>query len=77
MPCPRPMGLRQVRARSKVPQCLVALAQFICSFAGSNMNVMINDISADLHTDVQGVQVCITLFLLVMAAPAPAAEHSI
>jgi MFS family permease len=32
------------------------------------MNVMINDISADLHTDVQGVQVCITLFLLVMAA---------
>jgi len=46
----------------------LALAQFICSFAGSNMNVMINDISVDLHTDVQGVQVCITLFLLVMAA---------
>jgi MFS family permease len=46
----------------------LALAQFICSFAGSNMNVMINDISQDLHTDVQGVQVCITLFLLVMAA---------
>jgi MFS family permease len=46
----------------------LALAQFICSFAGSNMNVMINDISRDLHTDVQGVQVCITLFLLVMAA---------
>src|SRR2546421_9252669 len=46
----------------------LALAQFICSFAGSNMNVMISDISHDLHTDVQGVQVCITLFLLVMAA---------
>ncbi len=46
----------------------LALAQFICSFAGSNMNVMINDIKADLHTTVQGVQVCITLFLLVMAA---------
>src|SRR6266487_4939384 len=46
----------------------LALAQFICSFAGSNMNVMINDISHDLHTSVQGVQVCITLFLLVMAA---------
>ena len=46
----------------------LALAQFICSFAGSNMNVMITDISADLHTTVQGVQVCITLFLLVMAA---------
>jgi MFS family permease len=46
----------------------LALAQFICSFAGSNMNVMISDISTDLHTTVQGVQVCITLFLLVMAA---------
>ena len=46
----------------------LALAQFICSFAGSNMNVMINDISHDLNTTVQGVQVCITLFLLVMAA---------
>ena len=46
----------------------LALAQFICSFAGSNMNVMINDIKNDLHTTVQGVQVCITLFLLVMAA---------
>ena len=45
----------------------LALAQFICSFAGSNMNVMINDISIDLHTTVQGVQVSITLFLLVMA----------
>ena len=45
----------------------LALAQFICSFAGSNMNVMINDISHDLHTDVKGVQTCITLFLLIMA----------
>ena len=45
----------------------LALAQFICSFAGSNMNVMINDIKDDLHTTVQGVQVRITLFLLVMA----------
>lgn len=46
----------------------LALAQFICSFAGSNMNVMINDISTDLKTTVQGVQLAITLFLLVMAA---------
>src|SRR3954451_7534668 len=46
----------------------LALAQFICSFAGSNMNVMINDISKDLDTTVQGVQLAITLFLLVMAA---------
>lgn len=46
----------------------LALAQFICSFAGSNMNVMINDISDDLDTTVRGVQVAITVFLLVMAA---------
>lgn len=32
------------------------------------MNVMINDISKDLDTTVQGVQVAITVFLLVMAA---------
>jgi MFS family permease len=46
----------------------LALAQFICSFAGSNMNVMLTDISDDLDTTVQGVQVAITVFLLVMAA---------
>jgi MFS family permease len=46
----------------------LALAQFICSFAGSNMNVMLNDISHDLDTTVEGVQVTITAFLLVMAA---------
>ncbi len=45
----------------------LALAQFICSFAGSNMNVMINDITEDLDTTVAGVQAAITLFLLVMA----------
>ena len=32
------------------------------------MNVMINDISVDLDTTVQGVQTAITVFLLVMAA---------
>ncbi|MGC5566503.1 MFS transporter [Streptomyces sp. FR-108] len=46
----------------------LALAQFICSYAGSNMNVMINDISEDLDTTVQGVQTVITVFLLTMAA---------
>jgi MFS family permease len=46
----------------------LALAQFICSFAGNNMNVMINDIAEDLGTTVHGVQIAITLFLLVMAA---------
>src|SRR4051794_26964041 len=58
------------RARTGMRPVLLplALAQFICSFAGSNMNVMINDISEDLDTTVQGVQVAITVFLLVMAA---------
>src|ERR1700709_2387552 len=46
----------------------LALAQFICSFAGSNMNVMINDISEDLDTTVQGVQAGSTEFRQVMAA---------
>jgi MFS family permease len=46
----------------------LALAQFICSFAGSNMNVMLNDMSRDLDTTVHGIQISITLFLLVMAA---------
>jgi MFS family permease len=58
------------RPEAGMRQMLVplALAQFICSFAGSNMNVMINDISRDLDTTVQGVQIAITIFLLVMAA---------
>jgi MFS family permease len=58
------------RPSSALRQALVplALAQFICSFAGTNMNVMINDMSEDLDTTVQGIQVAITIFLLVMAA---------
>jgi MFS family permease len=46
----------------------LAAAQFVCSFAGSNMNVAINSIAKDLGTTVQGVQTAITLFLLTMAA---------
>jgi MFS family permease len=46
----------------------LALAQFVASFAGSNMNVAINSIAKDLDTTVHGVQTAITLFLLTMAA---------
>ncbi|MFE0256680.1 MFS transporter [Streptomyces sp. NPDC059010] len=60
-PDPAPGAARRILAP-------LALAQFICSFAGSNMNVMITDISEDLDTTVQGVQIAITIFLLVMAA---------
>ena len=57
-------GAASARRRFLAP---LALAQFICSFAGSNMNVMINDITHDLDTTVAGVQAAITLFLLIMA----------
>ncbi len=46
----------------------LALAQFIASFAGSNMNVAISSIAADLGTTVTGVQTAITVFTLTMAA---------
>jgi MFS family permease len=46
----------------------LALAQFICSFAGSNMNVAISTIATDLGTSVTGIQTTITLFTLTMAA---------
>lgn len=46
----------------------LALAQFICSYAASNMNVAISSIAQELHTTVQGVQLTITLFTLIMAA---------
>ena len=40
----------------------LALAQFIASYAATNMNVAISSIAADLGTDVAGVQTAITLF---------------
>lgn len=46
----------------------LALAQFIASYTGSNMNVAISAIAQDLGTTVSGVQTAITLFLLTMAA---------
>src|ERR1700712_176149 len=46
----------------------LALAQFIASYAGSNMNVAISTIAADLDTPVSGIQTTITLFTLTMAA---------
>src|SRR3954449_10304832 len=46
----------------------LALAQFICSYAGSNMNVAISTIASDLGTSLSGIQTTITLFTLTMAA---------
>jgi MFS family permease len=46
----------------------LALAQFIASYAATNMNVAIGSIAKDLGTTVAGVQTAITLFTLTMAA---------
>jgi MFS family permease len=46
----------------------LALAQFIASYAATNMNVAISAIAGDLGTTVAGVQTAITLFTLTMAA---------
>src|SRR5438093_12325698 len=46
----------------------LALAQFICSYAATTMNVSISVIAKDLGTDVYGIQRTITFFTLTMAA---------
>jgi MFS family permease len=46
----------------------LALAQFIASYACSNMNVAVSSIAKDLGTTLIGVQTAITLFTLTMAA---------
>jgi MFS family permease len=56
---------RQNARRMVMP---LALAQFIASYAATNMNVAISDIAHDLGTSVVGVQTTITLFTLVMAS---------
>jgi MFS family permease len=46
----------------------LALAQFIASYAATNMNVAISAIATDLGTTVIGLQTAITLFTLTMAS---------
>lgn len=46
----------------------LALAQFVASYAGSNMNVAITTIAEDIGTTVVGMQTTITLFTLTMAS---------
>jgi MFS family permease len=46
----------------------LALAQFVASYAASNMNVAITTIADDIGTTVVGMQTTITLFTLTMAA---------
>ena len=56
------------RAAARAMILPLALAQFIASYAATNMNVAISDIAKDTHTTVAGVQTAITLFTLTMAA---------
>jgi MFS family permease len=46
----------------------LALAQFVASYAATNMNVAISTIAKDIGTSVIGVQTAITLFTLTMAS---------
>jgi MFS family permease len=46
----------------------LALAQFIASYAGTNMNVAITTIADDLNCSVSGIQATITFFTLTMAS---------
>jgi MFS family permease len=46
----------------------LALAQFVASYAATNMNTAISAIAKDLGTNVIGVQTAITLFTLTMAS---------
>src|SRR4051795_7382432 len=55
-------------AAAKAAVLPLALAQFVASYAGSNMNVAISAIAGDLGTSVTGIQTTITLFTLTMAA---------
>jgi MFS family permease len=54
--------------RAGVAVLPLALAQFVASYAATNMNVAISAIASDLGTTVSGVQTAITLFTLTMAA---------
>ena len=59
------------RAAPLIPRAMLVplvLAQFIASYAATNMNVAVNTIAKDLGTTVTGVQTAITLFTLTMAA---------
>lgn len=54
--------------RSWLPVAVLAAAQFVMVLDSSVMNVSISQIVADLDTSVQGVQLAITAYTLVMAA---------
>jgi MFS family permease len=58
----------ETRARLGLPIAIFASAQFVMVLDSSVMNVSISQIVADLDTTIQGVQLAITAYTLVMAA---------
>jgi MFS family permease len=54
--------------RLGLPIAVLAAAQFVMVLDSSVMNVSISQIVKDLHTTIQGVQLAITMYTLVMAA---------
>ena len=64
----RPPSDRPAAGRAGALVLPLALAQFVASYAATNMNVAISAIAADLNTTVIGLQTTITLFTLTMAA---------
>jgi MFS family permease len=54
--------------RKWLPLAILGAAQFVMVLDSSVMNVSISQIVADLHTTIQGVQLAITAYTLVMAA---------
>jgi MFS family permease len=56
------------RSRLGLPIVILAAAQFVMVLDSSVMNVSISQIVADLDTTIQGVQLAITAYTLVMAA---------
>jgi MFS family permease len=58
----------EARTRLGLPIAIFASAQFVMVLDSSVMNVSISQIVADLETTIQGVQLAITAYTLVMAA---------
>jgi MFS family permease len=63
-----PAQERRAGSRLWLPLAVLASAQFVMVLDSSVMNVSISQIVADLHTTIQGVQLAITAYTLVMAA---------
>jgi MFS family permease len=63
-----PLDAHAATASSRSLVLPLALGQFICSYAATNMNVAINSIATELSVTVIEIQTAITLFTLVMAA---------